>query len=112
MYLTLLTLIILCCSFSENLYLFGGWDGTKDLSDFWLFNVPSKEWTCLGTDTHKEVRDAEQTTILHDFTNTFKRDKFTELKFSLLYNYSFYQVLEFLVGKNICRIGCHKIIHG
>lgn len=44
------------CLISESLYLFGGWDGNRDLSDFWVFSVPSKEWTCLSSDTHKEVR--------------------------------------------------------
>lgn len=39
---------------TESLYLFGGWDGNRDLSDFWVFSVPSKEWTCLSSDTHKE----------------------------------------------------------
>ena len=107
MYLTLLTLIILCCSFSENLYLFGGWDGTKDLSDFWVFNVLSKEWTCLGTDTHKEVRDAEKTTISHAIHKYCKKE-FTELKFSLFCNCSLYRGLEFLIAKKFCKVDCYR----
>lgn len=26
--------------YSENIYLFGGWDGSRDLSDLWVYNVP------------------------------------------------------------------------
>ncbi|XP_062574316.1 muskelin-like isoform X1 [Saccostrea cucullata] len=39
---------------NENLYLFGGWDGNKDLADFWVFSVPSKEWTCLSQNTEAD----------------------------------------------------------
>ena len=35
----------------EMIYLFGGWDGVKDLSDFWSYSIRSNEWTCLDPDT-------------------------------------------------------------
>ncbi|KAI9353852.1 Muskelin N-terminus-domain-containing protein [Obelidium mucronatum] len=35
------------------IYIFGGWDGQKDLSDFWSFNVISKQWTCISLDTRR-----------------------------------------------------------
>ncbi|KAJ3217804.1 Muskelin 1, intracellular mediator containing kelch motif [Dinochytrium kinnereticum] len=35
------------------IYLFGGWDGTRDLSDFWSFNISSKRWACISTDTRR-----------------------------------------------------------
>ncbi|XP_076052997.1 muskelin 1 [Oratosquilla oratoria] len=39
---------------SQTIYLFGGWDGMKDLSDLWAFHVPSQEWTCISKDTETE----------------------------------------------------------
>lgn len=36
-----------------SIYLFGGWDGKKDLGDFWVYNIPSNEWTCISTNTQR-----------------------------------------------------------
>jgi len=38
----------------QNVYLFGGWDGTQDLADFWVYNVASNKWTQLSSDTEHE----------------------------------------------------------
>ncbi|KAI8849074.1 Muskelin N-terminus-domain-containing protein [Chytridium lagenaria] len=35
------------------IYLFGGWDGSKDLSDFWSFNISTRRWTCISPDTRR-----------------------------------------------------------
>ncbi|XP_022109692.1 muskelin-like [Acanthaster planci] len=39
---------------TETVYLYGGWDGVQDLSDFWAFSVATGQWTCLFRDTAKE----------------------------------------------------------
>jgi hypothetical protein len=36
---------------SERIYLFGGWDGKKDLSDFWSYNIKKQRWHLLSADT-------------------------------------------------------------
>ena len=36
---------------AETIYLFGGWDGTKDLADMWCYHIPNGEWVCLSKDT-------------------------------------------------------------
>lgn len=36
------------------IYLIGGWDGTKDLSDFWVFDCANEKWHCLSQDTSKD----------------------------------------------------------
>lgn len=36
------------------IYLLGGWDGHKDLGDFWRFSPASGEWTRLSDDTRLE----------------------------------------------------------
>ena len=36
------------------IYMFGGWDGSKDLSDFWVFNQSAAEWRCISLDTRKQ----------------------------------------------------------
>ncbi|RXG52076.1 Muskelin [Armadillidium vulgare] len=38
----------------QIIYLFGGWDGTQDLSDLWSFNISTEEWTCISRDTSQE----------------------------------------------------------
>lgn len=40
----------------ETVYLFGGWDGTQDLADFWAYSVQENQWACISRDTEKEVR--------------------------------------------------------
>lgn len=40
---------------TETIYLFGGWDGRKDLADFWTFHIPSRTWTLLCENTGAEV---------------------------------------------------------
>jgi len=39
---------------NQNIYLFGGWDGTQDLADFWVYNVPANKWAQLSGDTECE----------------------------------------------------------
>ncbi|OUM65195.1 hypothetical protein PIROE2DRAFT_7825 [Piromyces sp. E2] len=36
-----------------KIYMFGGWDGSKNLNDFWEYDENLEEWTCLSTDTLK-----------------------------------------------------------
>ena len=38
-----------------QLYLYGGWDGTKELGDLWRFTIVSQQWDCLSHDTSHEV---------------------------------------------------------
>jgi hypothetical protein len=44
------------CIDSESgmIYLLGGWDGAKDLSDFWSFNENTGEWKCISMDTRNQ----------------------------------------------------------
>ncbi|XP_065912735.1 muskelin-like isoform X2 [Dysidea avara] len=39
---------------SEVLYLFGGWDGTKSLSDLWRYDITSAQWMQISADTSQE----------------------------------------------------------
>jgi len=39
---------------TEIIYLFGGWDGSQDLADFWSFHVPTKRWTLISSNTAEE----------------------------------------------------------
>ena len=48
----------------QLLFLFGGWDGKKDLADFWLFNIRDNQWHCISEDTKAEVRQHAHNTIL------------------------------------------------
>ncbi|KAK9767545.1 hypothetical protein K7432_002597 [Basidiobolus ranarum] len=38
----------------SKVYLIGGWDGYKDLGDFWVFDISTRTWTLLSEDTAKE----------------------------------------------------------
>ncbi|CAG0919903.1 unnamed protein product [Notodromas monacha] len=35
----------------QIIYLFGGWDGYQDLSDFWAFLISEQKWVCISRDT-------------------------------------------------------------
>ena len=37
-----------------NIYLFGGWDGSRDLADFWQFNIAAGKWSLVSGDTAAE----------------------------------------------------------
>lgn len=32
-------------------YLMGGWDGARDLADFWAYHIPSQTWILISADT-------------------------------------------------------------
>lgn len=38
---------------AQKIYLFGGWDGSRDLSDLWCFDIQRRKWDCLSMDTRK-----------------------------------------------------------
>ena len=40
---------------SQTIYLHGGWDGTKNLADFWNYDIEGGVWTCLCQDTSLAV---------------------------------------------------------
>lgn len=56
LFLCLYFCVCVFCS-SETVYLFGGWDGTQDLADFWAYSVKENQWACISRDTEKEVRE-------------------------------------------------------
>ena len=39
------------------IYIFGGWDGSKELSDFWCYDIAGNKWECISQDTKKYVFD-------------------------------------------------------
>eukprot|EP00128_Syssomonas_multiformis_P002301 Colp12_sorted_trinity150504_noHs@9762 len=41
------------CIDSEGgmVYLLGGWDGTRDLADFWCFSIAENRWICISENT-------------------------------------------------------------
>lgn len=45
------------CMDSTNgiVYLLGGWDGYKDLSDLWSFNIAISTWDCVATNVEAQV---------------------------------------------------------
>lgn len=34
--------------------MFGGWDGNRDLNDFWTYNITTNKWTLLSINTAME----------------------------------------------------------
>lgn len=44
----------------NHIYLHGGWSGSKELSDFWKFDVKQSQWTCLSSDASQVVRSCCQ----------------------------------------------------
>jgi len=37
-----------------KIYMFGGWDGSQNLADFWEFDENTEKWKCLSMDTSKD----------------------------------------------------------
>lgn len=38
-----------------HIYLFGGWDGQKNLDDFWRYDIRSDSWKCLSYATQRDL---------------------------------------------------------
>ena len=75
------------------LYLFGGWDGNRDLADFWAFDISSGKWRLLSLNTeadggptprscHKMVFDSKtrQIFILGRYLERGLRDRAQNIK--------------------------------
>ena len=43
---------------SEQIFLYGGWNGSKELGDLWQFSITKNMWTCLSLDTSQQVGSA------------------------------------------------------
>ena len=58
-------------SILQLVYLFGGWDGNKDLSDFWSYHIPTNKWKMLSMDTNAEGGPSRRSChkIVVDITN-------------------------------------------
>ncbi|XP_071960685.1 muskelin-like [Antedon mediterranea] len=39
---------------TETIYLYGGWDGSQDLADFWAYKVADGKWQCLSRNTTEQ----------------------------------------------------------
>ena len=76
--------------------MFGGWDGTRDLADFWAYDIPAGKWRLLSTNTsqdggptprscHKMVLDQKtrQIFILGRYLERGLRDRAQNIKVSL-----------------------------
>ena len=35
------------------IYLIGGWDGSKDLADFWAYSIKDGQWKCFSEDLRR-----------------------------------------------------------
>lgn len=38
---------------AKQIYLLGGWDGQRDLADFWRYHIEDNQWELLSRDTEK-----------------------------------------------------------
>ena len=75
------------------LYLFGGWDGNRDLADFWAYDINMGKWRLLSLDTegdggptprscHKMIFDSKsrQIFILGRYLERGLRDRAQNIK--------------------------------
>ncbi|KAJ1723368.1 hypothetical protein LPJ53_002272 [Coemansia erecta] len=45
----------MCINKEDRLvYLYGGWDGSCNLGDFWVYSIDSGIWRCISSNTHNE----------------------------------------------------------
>lgn len=55
-------------SHTSIIYLLGGWDGHKDLSDLWSFNIKTGIWKCISNNVEECVRQVKYSLkIVHFF---------------------------------------------
>ena len=40
----------------QIIFLIGGWDGNKDLNDFWVYDISMNKWQCISANTELDVR--------------------------------------------------------
>ena len=40
---------------SRSIYVYGGWDGSKDLSDLWRYSLEEGSWRCMCRDSSAVV---------------------------------------------------------
>ena len=52
--MNIVALQMLLDSAAQTLYLFGGWDGYKDLNDFWSYDVAANRWRLISADTEAD----------------------------------------------------------
>ncbi|XP_074596521.1 muskelin 1 isoform X2 [Brevipalpus obovatus] len=68
---------------TETIYLFGGWDGSKDLADLWSFNIQTNTWTCLNQNTASEggpsARSCHRMCLDHKRKKLFVLGRFADL---------------------------------
>ncbi|KAG2460382.1 MKLN1 protein, partial [Polypterus senegalus] len=79
---------------NETVYLFGGWDGTQDLADFWAYSVQDNQWLCISRDTEKEMCMDSEKHIIYTFggriltcNGNLEDSRTNEPQFSGLYAY-------------------------
>ena len=39
----------------QTIYLLGGWDGSKELADFWMYHIPNGQWHSISEDMTADV---------------------------------------------------------
>ena len=42
---------------AQLIYMFGGWDGSQDLADLWVYDIERRHWKCLCRDASEHVRN-------------------------------------------------------
>jgi hypothetical protein len=57
-----------------KIYVFGGWDGVKDLDELWMYDLGKKQWTCLDKDSDKAAASGSNiptgSEVPHNLVNT------------------------------------------
>ena len=38
-----------------KIYVFGGWDGTRDIDDLWVYNIYDNKWNLLSINADRDV---------------------------------------------------------
>lgn len=48
---------------SQCIYIHGGWDGSKELSDLWSYSVMEGTWKCLCKDSSEVVSSLSEQAV-------------------------------------------------
>ncbi|XP_055628729.1 muskelin isoform X2 [Toxorhynchites rutilus septentrionalis] len=107
---------------SSTIWLYGGWDGSEDLSDLWSYNVKNNQWTLIHQKSelldgptpracHKMVYDSKNSQIfmLGRYLDSASRTE--DNTYSDFYLYNTVSKMWFLICNDTAQVGGPQLVY-
>lgn len=113
------------CQEKSSLFLFGGWDGIREFSDLWRYELKKREWFLVSEDTKKEggpsARSCHRMIVDTKRNGIYFLGRFSDMKEeALCTDFYFFDLKTYqwtLLSKNVSIEGgpsliyCHQIVY-